>query len=148
MHLYDIEMTAFWSPKGIFCCQVMPFSLKNVGATYQRAIAVIFKKMLEIQAKTTDFPLRNIIKITTRRSLWRRNSHQTRRGLEDPVLDISGIRSTSRRPSQNNRSQEEVHQICSPKKWRFLDGILLWCIVNQKIYEAISEVQSRICGAH
>jgi hypothetical protein len=32
----DEEMTAFITPYGVFCYQVMPFGLKNAGATYQR----------------------------------------------------------------------------------------------------------------
>jgi hypothetical protein len=32
----DKEKTAFIMPYGVFCYQVMPFGLKNVGATYQR----------------------------------------------------------------------------------------------------------------
>jgi hypothetical protein len=31
----DEEKIAFITPYDVFCCQVMPFRLKNVGATYQ-----------------------------------------------------------------------------------------------------------------
>jgi hypothetical protein len=34
----DKEKIAFITPYGIFCYQVMPFGLKNAGATYQRMI--------------------------------------------------------------------------------------------------------------
>ena len=42
----DQEATAFRTPKGIFCYKVMPFGLKNAGATYQRAMQTIFDDML------------------------------------------------------------------------------------------------------
>ncbi|CAL9019529.1 unnamed protein product [Prunus brigantina] len=42
----DQEKTAFRTPKGIYCYTVMPFGLKNVGATYQRAMTAIFNDML------------------------------------------------------------------------------------------------------
>ena len=42
----DQEATAFSTPKGIFCYKVMPFGLKNAGATYQRAMQNIFDDML------------------------------------------------------------------------------------------------------
>nr|XP_009792388.1 PREDICTED: uncharacterized protein LOC104239453 [Nicotiana sylvestris] len=42
----DEELTAFRTPKGIYCYKVMPFGLKNVGATYQRAMQNIFDDIL------------------------------------------------------------------------------------------------------
>ncbi|KAG9442397.1 hypothetical protein H6P81_018251 [Aristolochia fimbriata] len=42
----DEEFTAFRTPKGIFCYKVMPFGLKNAGATYQRAMQNIFDDFL------------------------------------------------------------------------------------------------------
>ncbi|KAG9453545.1 hypothetical protein H6P81_006449 [Aristolochia fimbriata] len=42
----DEEKTALRTPKGIFCYKVMPFGLKNAGATYQRAMQTIFDDFL------------------------------------------------------------------------------------------------------
>ncbi|KAG9449974.1 hypothetical protein H6P81_009939 [Aristolochia fimbriata] len=42
----DEELTAFRTPKGIFCYKVMPFGIKNAGATYQRAMQNIFDDFL------------------------------------------------------------------------------------------------------
>ncbi|KAL4010597.1 hypothetical protein IC575_030098 [Cucumis melo] len=46
MALDDEEKTAFQTSKGIYCYKVMPFRLKNAGATYQRAMQRIFDDML------------------------------------------------------------------------------------------------------
>ena len=45
----DEEKTTFRTPKGIYCYKVMPFGLKNAGATYQRAMQKIFDDMLHQQ---------------------------------------------------------------------------------------------------
>ena len=42
----DEELTAFCTPKGIYCYKVMYFGLKNAGATYQCAMQKIFNNML------------------------------------------------------------------------------------------------------
>ncbi|KAL0420282.1 UNVERIFIED_CONTAM: Transposon Tf2-12 polyprotein [Sesamum latifolium] len=42
----DEDLTAFRTPKGIYCYKVMPFGLKNAGATYQRAMQRIFDDIL------------------------------------------------------------------------------------------------------
>ena len=42
----DKELTLFCMPKGIYCYKVMPFGLKNAGATYQRAMQKIFDGLL------------------------------------------------------------------------------------------------------
>jgi len=38
----DKKHTSFRTPLGVYCYTVMPFGLKNVEATYQRAMNVIF----------------------------------------------------------------------------------------------------------
>ncbi|KAL6347698.1 hypothetical protein AAG906_026227 [Vitis piasezkii] len=45
MVLRDEELTAFRTPKGIYCYKVIPFGLKNAGAMYQRAMQKIFDDM-------------------------------------------------------------------------------------------------------
>ena len=43
MAFEDKKYTAFVTDKGIYCYKVMPFGLKNIGATYQRLVNKIFK---------------------------------------------------------------------------------------------------------
>ena len=42
MALEDMEKTTFITLWGTFCYKVMYFGLKNVGATYQRAMVTLF----------------------------------------------------------------------------------------------------------
>ena len=46
MHPDDQEKTAFIIERGIFCYKVMPFSLKNADATYQRLVNKMFADYL------------------------------------------------------------------------------------------------------
>jgi hypothetical protein len=43
MHPGDEEKTAFMTDRANFCYKVMPFGLKNAGATYQRLMDKVFK---------------------------------------------------------------------------------------------------------
>ena len=42
----DMEKTSFITEWGTYCYRVMPFGLKNVGATYQRAVTTLFHDMM------------------------------------------------------------------------------------------------------
>ena len=42
MHENDQEKTSFVTSQGLFCYRVMPFGLKNAGATYQRLMNKMF----------------------------------------------------------------------------------------------------------
>ena len=57
----DLEKTTFVTQWGTFCYKVMPFELKNVGATYQRAIVALFHDMIrhEIEVYVDDMIARS-----------------------------------------------------------------------------------------
>ncbi|CAL9022416.1 unnamed protein product, partial [Prunus brigantina] len=42
----DVEDTAFITDRGLYCYRVMPFGLKNAGATYQRLVNWMFAQLL------------------------------------------------------------------------------------------------------
>ncbi|KAG8501727.1 hypothetical protein CXB51_003885 [Gossypium anomalum] len=56
MHPEDMDKTTFITLWGIFCYKVMPFGLKNTGATYQRAMVTLFHYMIhkEIEVYVDD----------------------------------------------------------------------------------------------
>ena len=46
MHEADQEKTSYVTSQGLFCYKVMPFSLKNAGATYQGLINKMFTQQI------------------------------------------------------------------------------------------------------
>ena len=46
MHEADQEKTSFITSQGLFCYKVMPFGLKNAGATYQRLMNKMFAQQI------------------------------------------------------------------------------------------------------
>ncbi|KAE8676162.1 Tubulin alpha-1 chain [Hibiscus syriacus] len=56
MNPEDMEKTTFITMWGTFCYKVMPFGLKNAGATYQRAMVTLFHDMMhkEIEVYVDD----------------------------------------------------------------------------------------------
>ena len=43
----DQQKTVFITSQGLYCYKVMPFGLKNIGATYQRLVNKIFSKQIK-----------------------------------------------------------------------------------------------------
>ena len=52
----DMEKTSFITKWGTYCYRVMPFGLKNAGATYQRAATTLFHDMMhrDVEAYVDD----------------------------------------------------------------------------------------------
>jgi hypothetical protein len=46
MKVEDEEKTAFITPYGVYCYMMMPFTLKNMGATYQRMMQACLKEQI------------------------------------------------------------------------------------------------------
>uniref|UniRef100_A0A5B7BB47 Reverse transcriptase domain-containing protein n=1 Tax=Davidia involucrata TaxID=16924 RepID=A0A5B7BB47_DAVIN len=46
MYQSDQEKTSFITDRGLYCYQVMPFGLKNAGATYQRLVNKMFQRQI------------------------------------------------------------------------------------------------------
>ena len=46
MHSPDAKKMTFITPHGPYCYNVMPFGLKNTGATYQRLVTKIFQLLI------------------------------------------------------------------------------------------------------
>ena len=58
------ENTSFVTGQGTYCYQVMPFGLKNVGATYQRLVNKMFQKQIEASMEVyIDYMLVKSVKV-------------------------------------------------------------------------------------
>ena len=47
----DMDKTSFITEWGTYCYRVIPFELKNVGATYQRAATTLFHDMMHVDVE-------------------------------------------------------------------------------------------------
>ena len=63
MNPVDQEKTAFIIEEVLYCYRVMPFGLKNVGATYQRLVNRIFKDKIgkTMEVYVDDMLVKSII---------------------------------------------------------------------------------------
>ncbi|XP_072083633.1 uncharacterized protein [Arachis hypogaea] len=129
MHRPDEEKTAFITPDGTYCYTVMPFGLKNAGATYQRLVNKIFQNLsgtkLEVYiddmlAKTdSDEQLISDLKAVTdtlRRHQMRLNPTKCAFGME--AGKFLGFMITQRGVEANPEKCRAILEMTSPKNLR------------------------------
>jgi hypothetical protein len=65
MHPADQEKTTFITDQGIYCYQVMPFGLKNAGATFQRLMNKMFREQIgrNMEVYVDDILVKSILPI-------------------------------------------------------------------------------------
>ena len=58
------EKTSFITSQGLFCYMVMPFGLKNVGATYQRLVNHMFRPQIgrNVEVYVNDMLVKSVDK--------------------------------------------------------------------------------------
>ena len=64
MEEVDQEKTSFVTSQGLFCYKVMPFGLKNAGATYQRLMNKMFAHQIgrNVQVYVDDMLVKSLRK--------------------------------------------------------------------------------------
>ncbi|GFZ00843.1 hypothetical protein Acr_14g0004780 [Actinidia rufa] len=79
MYPPDIEKTSFITERGLYCYKVMPFGLKNAGATYQRLVTKCSMRKLERPWKMMLNPSKCIFGVSSGKFL---GFLVTKRGIE------------------------------------------------------------------
>jgi len=61
MYPEDEKHTSFRTPLGVCCYTIMPFGLKNAGATYQRAMNAIFHEHIRktVECNVDDIAMKS-----------------------------------------------------------------------------------------
>ena len=129
----DQEKTSFVTSQGLFCYEVMPFGLKNAGATYQRLVNHMFRPQIErnVEVYVDDMLVKSL-------------------NEEEHLDDLQEIFDTLRRFSMKLNPSKCIFRVSSKKFLRFMvshRGIeanpeKIKAILNMKPPQSIKEVQS------
>ena len=129
----DQEKTSFVISQGLFCYEVMPFGLKNAGATYQRLVNHMFRPQIErnVEVYVDDMLVKSLDE-------------------EEHLDDLQEIFDTLRRFSMKLNPSKCVFRVSLEKFLRFMvshRGIeanpeKIKAILNMKPPQSIKEVQS------
>jgi len=131
----DEKHTSFRTPLGVFCYTIMPFGLKNAGATYQRAMNTIFRDHLRktVECYVDDIAIKSRDKnshlhdLRTMFDLMR--VHQlkmTRRSLSWELQVASSWDSISKRIHLDPDKIKAIQDMQPPKNLKELRALQNW----------------------
>jgi len=131
----DQEKTSFTTPWGTYFYVVMPFGLKNVGATYQRAMMAIFHDMMHIDLEVYVDDL--LVKSKTKaehakvlaRVLERSREYQLKMNPKKCVFGVSsgkllGFIVSKRRIEIDPNKAKAIREMPSPKNLKELRRLI------------------------
>ena len=94
IHMPDPKKTTFITLHGLYCYNVMLFSLKNVGATYQRLVTKIFRPLLgnTIKAYIADMLVKSKVRFDQAKHLQEAFELLRRYGMKlNPLKCVFGV---------------------------------------------------------
>jgi len=131
----DEEKTSFTTPWGTYCYVVMPFGLKNAGATYQRAMMAIFHDMMHVHMEVYVDDV--LVKSRTRQGhadvlrlvLQRAKEHQLKMNPKKCVFGVSsgkllGFIVSKRGIEIDPNKAKAIAEMPPPKNVRELRGLI------------------------
>ncbi|CAL1379065.1 unnamed protein product [Linum trigynum] len=129
MRKEDQEKIAFMTPVGNYCYKVMPFGLKNVGATYQRMVDRVFARQLGrnleayvddilIKSKGVDEHLEDLRESLNTMRLYDLRLNAKKCVFGATAVKFLGFMLTQRGIEANTRQIDAILQMSPPTKGR------------------------------
>uniref|UniRef100_A0A2N9GKK5 Integrase catalytic domain-containing protein n=1 Tax=Fagus sylvatica TaxID=28930 RepID=A0A2N9GKK5_FAGSY len=143
----DLNKTAFHTPIGNFYYTVMPFSLKNAGATYQRTMTAMFHDMMhrEIEDYIDDIVVKSK-KREDHLAVLRRVFKRCRlyKLKMNPLKCAFGVAAVA---AANFKEIKDYTLISGELYRRLPGGVLARCISIQEAKRKLIEVHEKTCEA-
>ncbi|CAL8988521.1 unnamed protein product, partial [Prunus brigantina] len=166
MHPEDQAHTSFITDRGLYCYKVMPFGLKNAGATYQRLVNSIFAPLIGntmevyvddmlVKSRTTDQHIPNLSAVFTILKQYKMRLNPTK-GIEanpekiQAILDmaipktVKDIQSLTGRVAALTRFISKATDRCAPffKALKGSKRSITWTAECDKAFNELKEYMS------